>query len=73
MRILKVLVDGLILKKKNYKNNTYIMKNNIIKKEWKEFIEENKELFYTDEEKWIINLKSIEEYIKENPSKTQLL
>ena len=63
---IKSLGGWINTQKKNYKNNTYIMKNNIIKKEWKEFIEENKELFYTDEEKWIINLKSIEEYIKEN-------
>jgi superfamily II DNA or RNA helicase len=62
---INIKYSGLWLynQKNNYKNNTGIMKNEEIRNQWEEFIEKYKELFKSNEEKWIDNLKELEEYI----------
>jgi superfamily II DNA or RNA helicase len=51
--------------KQNYKNkkNT-IMENNVIIKEWENFVEKYSTLFMTGEEKWLEKLREVEKYIQ---------
>jgi superfamily II DNA or RNA helicase len=57
--------------KKNYKNqidsNIIITKENI-RKEWEIFVNKHNNLFINDEDKWVYNLKQIQQYILENGS-----
>jgi hypothetical protein len=50
----------------NYKKNEYIMKNENIRKQWKEFTEKYQEYFMSNEEVWIFNLELVEKYIIDN-------
>jgi superfamily II DNA or RNA helicase len=57
--------------RQNYKNNKEIMKNKNIRKLWEEFVNKYEQLFMSNTERWIHNLKLLEEYInihKELPS-----
>ena len=59
------LGQWLHLQKMNFKNNLKIMKNNEdIKILWKNFIEEYKEYFMSNEEKWYFSLEKVKEYMK---------
>ena len=49
--------------KRNYKNNTQIMKDIEIKNQWKEFINKYKIYLMTNEELWYNTLQNVEEYI----------
>ena len=53
---------------KNYQKKTKIMSNNNIRKEWEEFItnEKYKEYFISNDDKWFNNLKLVKKYIDEN-------
>jgi hypothetical protein len=50
--------------KNNFKNKTKIMVNENIKNIWEEFVNRNKKLFRSNEEKWLDNLREIEEYVQ---------
>ena len=52
--------------KKNYKNNSYIMKSQYVRSKWEEFTQSYPKLFYlpSSEEKWQEKLKIVEEYIQ---------
>ena len=63
---IKILGLWVSTQKQNYKNNTWIMKNEEIKKQWEEFIEKYKEYFKSDIEKWKENLNKLKKYIIEN-------
>ena len=64
---IKSLAYWLNDQKRNYKNNTCIIKlNEEIKIIWKEFNNEYKEFFKTNEEIWNENLNEVINYIKEN-------
>ena len=63
---IKILGLWVSTQKQNYKNNTYIMKNEEIRKQWKEFIEKYSKYFKSDIEKWKENLNKLENYIIEN-------
>ena len=63
---IKYLGLWLYNQKNKYKNNTCNMKNEDIKKQWEEFTEKYKELFKSNEELWIDNLKKLEEFIIKN-------
>jgi superfamily II DNA or RNA helicase len=58
----------LIDQKQNYKNNNRIMKNEIIKKLWENFINDDKYKIYfmSNEEIWNDNLNKVKSYIDEN-------
>ena len=49
---------------KNYDNKQYIMKNEINRILWEEFMKENNKLFLNNEELWIENKNKVEEYIQ---------
>ena len=49
---------------KNYDNKQYIMKNEINRILWEEFMKENNKLFLNNEESWIENKNKVEEYIR---------
>jgi superfamily II DNA or RNA helicase/DNA-directed RNA polymerase subunit H (RpoH/RPB5) len=59
----KILGIWIASQKSKYKNNIQIMKNEEIKKQWKEFIEKYINLFKTNIEIWNENLIKLEEYI----------
>ncbi len=61
---IKSLGHWLSRQKKNYKNNTEIMKNEEIRNKWEEFINEYEEFFKSNEEIWEDNLNKVIEYIK---------
>jgi superfamily II DNA or RNA helicase len=63
---IKYLGSFLTYQKIIYKNNKYIMKNKDIKNKFQEFINNFKKYFILNEEKWINNLKKVEEYISKN-------
>ena len=50
----------------NYKNNTQIMSNENIRKEWEEFKEEYKEYLLDGEELWRFTLEKVKKFINEN-------
>ena len=52
--------------KKNYKKNIQIMKNENIRKYWKEFIEKYKQYFLSNNDEWLINFNNLKKYIDEN-------
>jgi len=52
--------------KKTYKIKIAIMNNEEIRKIWQEFIDKYSDLFKTNKELWIDNLKKLEEYILKN-------
>ena len=52
--------------KKTYKIKIAIMNNEEIRKEWEIFIDKYSDLFKTNKELWIDNLKKLEEYILKN-------
>jgi len=51
---------------KNYSLNEQIMKNDNIRKEWKEFIEKYNIYFLSNEDEWNLKLESVKKYIDEN-------
>ena len=51
---------------KNYDKMQYIMKNEINRMLWEEFMKDNIELFRTNNEKWISNLELVKDYIVQN-------
>ena len=53
----------------NYKNNTYIMKNEEITQEWEDFKEEYAEYILYGEELWIFTLKKVKKFIDENKNR----
>jgi hypothetical protein len=63
---LKRLCTWISHQQKNYKKNIEIMKNQIIKKYWEEFIEKYKQYFISNEEEWVNNLELIRKYIDKN-------
>jgi superfamily II DNA or RNA helicase len=63
---IKYLGKWIGTQKINYKNNKNIMKNENIKKIWKEFIVKHKDYFLSNLESWLDKLKNIEEYIIKN-------
>ena len=50
----------------NYKKNIYIMKNLKIRKSWEEFIDEYKDYYISNEDKWKCHLKDVKKYININ-------
>jgi superfamily II DNA or RNA helicase len=51
--------------KNNFKNTSHIMKEDEnIKTIWEQFVNKNKKLFRNNEEKWLDNLREIEEYVQ---------
>jgi superfamily II DNA or RNA helicase len=63
---IKSLGQWLHIQDTNYKNNTNIMKNDIIKKKYEQFIEEHREYFLDNITIWNENLNNIKLYISEN-------
>jgi hypothetical protein len=51
---------------RNYQHKTQIMSDENIRKQWESFVEENKELFLTDQEQWIKNHNWVKNYIDNN-------
>ncbi len=58
------LVQWMRHQRKNYDNRIQIMKNEDIRKLWKEFTDNNTELFITADEIWIENKNKVEDYIQ---------
>jgi hypothetical protein len=56
----------------NYKKFEDIMKNEIIRIQWKEFVEKYKEYFLSNEENWVKILNNVENYITENKIKPSI-
>ena len=52
--------------KKLYNKTEKIMKNENLRKIWKEFVEDNSTLFYTNEEVWYYNYNKLKSYIDIN-------
>ncbi len=63
---IKMLGQWITKQQNNYKNNEQIMKEENIRKKWKEFIEKYKEYFLLPEEIWLNKLKLVDNYIIEN-------
>ena len=59
------LVQWLRHQKRNYESKNQIMKNETIRKYWKEFIDNNSNLFITTDDIWIENKNKVEKYIQE--------
>jgi hypothetical protein len=51
---------------KNYSKKEYIMKNDIIREKWEEFISKYKIYFLSNEEEWLNKLEIVKKYIDEN-------
>lgn len=56
----------------NYKKQSYIMKNNKIRKEWEKIICDYKKYFLSNEEQWNNTLIKVKEYIDENKKRPSL-
>ena len=70
---IKKLCTWIDTQKINYSKNENIMKDEIIKKEWVDFIEKYKQHFLSNNEIWFHSLKQVEDYIIKNnkrPSST---
>ena len=68
---IKRLGEWLSGQQKNYKKECHIMKDDIIKKQYEEFMKEYEEYFISNEELWEIKLEQVKEYInkyKKRPS-----
>ena len=65
-KLVKKIGYWINTQKTNYKNNTQIMKNNNIKTEFKNFLDEYKEHFKTNEEKWYEKLEKVKMHIDNN-------
>ena len=52
--------------KQNYNQEKKAMKNQLIKKNWEEFIQKYKKYFISDNEKWINTLNNLELFINKN-------
>jgi hypothetical protein len=63
---IKGMGSWVINQKKNFRDNTQIMKNDIIRNIWKDFIEKNEILFMSNEDIWKNNLNCVETYIIEH-------
>jgi len=63
---IKSLGQWLSQQKNNNNKNINIMKNEEIKKEWEQFINEYEHFFKSNEEIWKDNLNKVIDYIKEN-------
>jgi superfamily II DNA or RNA helicase len=63
---IKSLGVWLSNQKTNYKKNEKLLKNEDIRKQFEEFIEEYKEYLLSDEEIWYLKLEKIKNYINEN-------
>jgi hypothetical protein len=63
---IKQLGSWINTQQQNYKNNERIMKNENIRKYWKEFTTKYKQYFLTNEEEWVNSLKIVENYIIKN-------
>ena len=59
----KKLGEWLLRQNNRYKNNNRCMKNEEIRKQWEKFIERYNELFKSNEEIWMDNLKKLEDFI----------
>ena len=53
----------------NYQKNEYIMKDETIRKKWKNFTDKYKHLFLSNDEEWNNNLNLVENYIIKNNKK----
>jgi DNA-directed RNA polymerase subunit H (RpoH/RPB5) len=62
---LDTLVQWVRHQRRNYDNRNQIMKNEDIRKLWKEFTDNNTELFITADEIWIENKNKVEDYIQQ--------
>jgi antitoxin component HigA of HigAB toxin-antitoxin module len=49
-----------------YTNNSFIMKNEKIRKEWEDFMQKYKKYFISNEDAWIAMLESVSNYIDKN-------
>lgn len=58
------LASWVSTQKKNFKNTSRIMTDENIRELWDDFVNINKNLFRSNEEKWFNNLKNLEEYIQ---------
>jgi superfamily II DNA or RNA helicase/CHASE3 domain sensor protein len=63
---IKTLGKWIGTQQKSYKEEQYIMKNDIIRKKWEDFIDEYKKHFISYEKKWETTLEKVIEYIKIN-------
>jgi hypothetical protein len=63
---IKILGSWVSHQQQNYKNNKEIMKNKNINKIWKEFIENYKQYFISNEEIWASKLQLVKDYIIKN-------
>ena len=61
---IKQLGHWIHAQQQNYKNNN--MKNENIRKVWKEFINKYKKYFLSNDEEWLLKLKLVEDYIIKN-------
>ena len=62
----KKLGNWIGIQNTNYKNKKKSMKNEITRNIWDAFLEEYKEYFETDDEKWYKNLEETKQFIDEN-------
>ena len=70
--IIKKISSWVSTQIKNYSKNEYIMNDEIIRKDWFDFITKYKEYFLSNNEIWFNNIKEVEKYIIKNnklPSK----
>jgi uncharacterized protein YpuA (DUF1002 family) len=62
----KILAFWLLNQKTNYIKKEEIMKEENIRKIWEEFIEEYKKYLLTNEDKWLVDLDKLKEFIFNN-------
>lgn len=60
------LANWMQMQKRNYNTKDRIMKRQEIRQQWEEFMEQYKEYFRSDEEKWSDKLEDVKNYMKEN-------
>lgn len=66
---IKSLGTWLFTQSSNYQKKSQIMKDEIIRQEYENFIKEYKKYFLTSEEKWYENLTILKDYIETNKQK----
>jgi hypothetical protein len=69
---IKKLGLWLITQIKNYAKNKNIMKDNIIRIEWEDFVTKYKEYFISNDELWKNNLKKVQKYIDDNDKRPNI-
>jgi superfamily II DNA or RNA helicase len=65
-------ISNQLKNRKKYENNNedgHSMKNETIRDAWDKFIENNKELFMSNEEEWFETLENVKKYIEKNKKK----